>query len=1083
MDGAESGHIYVATSRSLASFHADTESEDVNLSTQHVDSLARFRIWAGNLGAWHPRCDRRSADYRLRDAPEVGDRLVELLEELTDTNSDVRAIVSGSAKDRRVTPDDVSENDSGDSDDGTSELSELILSVGDLITSLMKVSMLVRKATTRDRYIRATQAADQPFLPEFDVRHVCDKFPRVRSQQWLYERLGAAITQRRQFLRYSREHKIRLAHKPLATAPVHEVSPANLSVPDNPIVPTFQHSTAPTASTRPTLTPTAASTLQADQVAKDDLQNLDRDDDAVSQATSFMSSHADGETAEGLHVVRLSTPRKDDEPFECIYCHAIVAAKRQRSYKKHVYADLRAYICTFEDCNTGLFEDRDAWWQHELDIHRRQWSCQSCQGKTFDTAAALQKHLRVAHDAAALPDDLLAQIAAASSSPMLEVAASDCPLCDDFDSVIRQEAAKLQISIPDHHQIKVPLKRFQQHLGYHLEQLALFAVPPQIDGNIESGSRHSRDRSIEGDRNEALLTWQDDLRPDDNDDSDEDVHTSALSQDDAESLLRGTISSESSATAVQEWKDVSRSSLPNADIDQTRSLVGEPVERNTTDQHAGLSVKSSITRAVLSNNGPATVEALIRAVKPTFDVQIDRSIAPPQLSVLRGLASLVHVAIQLDCQDAFVPLIADRRVDVNTRDGRGYGALHCAATSNRVFYTESLLQHRRQHINVNDVVDTQDFNRKPQWQTSNRFGKLNSPTFGQPPDAPLEFYTEPALGQTALSIATEIGSLEIMDVLLKHNADPDRGSCLLTAVLAKRVQAATLLIECGADVNGTCPGYASVLVAATARGDVDMMRLLLDSGADIDVVGSAEDAADYGTPLVTAVVRASTEAVALLVRRGASIALSGPRGDALTVAKAEESANPSTAGMYRQIIDMLEKRLAGMVATDDHVPQSRQTSRLRDLGDDQAKDDETFEPGDVVYVPRESDQSLRYIRAVYLERNGNLRCNVRDWLTSEIIEVDESSLVRKAKMNPEELAAAAMIRRRPAGDTIFDSEAARDDLVNPGGEMDEISRWPLAVEFEEVSLSDYIGTTLARKFESMLEQHEMDRASVLSRSF
>ncbi|KAK6424121.1 hypothetical protein LTR95_016435, partial [Oleoguttula sp. CCFEE 5521] len=170
MDGADSGRIYVATSRCLASFHAitDVSSEDVNLSTQHADSLARFRIWAGNLGAWHPRSDRRSADHRLRDAPEVEDRLVEILEELTDTNGDVRAIVSGSAKDRTVSPDDVSEADSGDSDDGTSELSELILSIGDLITSLMKVSMLLRKATTRDRYVRAIQAGGQPFLPDFD---------------------------------------------------------------------------------------------------------------------------------------------------------------------------------------------------------------------------------------------------------------------------------------------------------------------------------------------------------------------------------------------------------------------------------------------------------------------------------------------------------------------------------------------------------------------------------------------------------------------------------------------------------------------------------------------------------------------------------------------------------------------------------------------------------------------------------------------------------------------------------------------------------------------------------------------------
>ena len=178
---------------------------------RNEDGRSRFQIWMSNLGAAHPATDRRSADYRLREAPEVVDRIVELLEELTEINGEALEIVSGERSNRQIAEDD-SDIDSSSPGSGQDELSELFLSIGDVLTSLFKVSMLVKKATTRDRYARAASAKDKPYLVEFDIRHVADKFPKAREQPWLLERLGAAITQRRQFLRYCRNHKNRIAH-------------------------------------------------------------------------------------------------------------------------------------------------------------------------------------------------------------------------------------------------------------------------------------------------------------------------------------------------------------------------------------------------------------------------------------------------------------------------------------------------------------------------------------------------------------------------------------------------------------------------------------------------------------------------------------------------------------------------------------------------------------------------------------------------------------------------------------------------------------------------------------------------------
>lgn len=162
-----------AARRSLASFDAidQTSTGLVPKGLNNEDNCSRYKIWASNLGSMHEAADRRSADYRLREAPEVIDRVLELLEELTEINVEILQILSGQRTNREISePEDNSES--------ADELSELYLSVGDILTSLFKVSILVKKATKRDRYAKAASAKDDPFLAEFDIRHIADKHPR-----------------------------------------------------------------------------------------------------------------------------------------------------------------------------------------------------------------------------------------------------------------------------------------------------------------------------------------------------------------------------------------------------------------------------------------------------------------------------------------------------------------------------------------------------------------------------------------------------------------------------------------------------------------------------------------------------------------------------------------------------------------------------------------------------------------------------------------------------------------------------------------------------------------------------------------
>ena len=52
------------------------------------DQWDRFNIWVGNLGASHSLSLRSSLDYRLRDAPQIKNQIVELLQDLHEALED-----------------------------------------------------------------------------------------------------------------------------------------------------------------------------------------------------------------------------------------------------------------------------------------------------------------------------------------------------------------------------------------------------------------------------------------------------------------------------------------------------------------------------------------------------------------------------------------------------------------------------------------------------------------------------------------------------------------------------------------------------------------------------------------------------------------------------------------------------------------------------------------------------------------------------------------------------------------------------------------------------------------------------------
>lgn len=151
----------------------------------------------------------------------------------------------------------------------------------------------------------------------------------------------------------------------------------------------------------------------------------------------------------------------------------------------HVIHDLQPYHCTFESCHDSnrIYGTRQEWLEHES-LHTRVWHCTD-HGEEFETQPEYTAHIREKH-----PDhkgeQLSPELIAAVVGPSLRFR-RDCPFCPGAFS----EASALQ-----------------KHVTFHLEKLALLALPADGEGDVDKperasdsheGQRRGRVESIEAD--------------------------------------------------------------------------------------------------------------------------------------------------------------------------------------------------------------------------------------------------------------------------------------------------------------------------------------------------------------------------------------------------------------------------------------------------------------------------------------------------------------------------------------------------------------------------------------------------------
>ena len=214
-----------------------------------------------------------------------------------------------------------------------SEAQEIFESAKETITSLFRLSIIIRNASPRDRFAKALAARQNPFNEQFDISHVGHKFPllEIKENQWLKERLGRAITQRRQFLRYAHEHRNKIGKEPKDVwAPEgQEDGKEQLLIVDW----SGEDQKSKTALTNrsgaaSTLAPTNASTLLPSA-----LEEMEEDfHDDISQ-TSYAMSMGDDIDDGKLHLPRLADVAKGISPFECPLCWTIQDMKKESSWR------------------------------------------------------------------------------------------------------------------------------------------------------------------------------------------------------------------------------------------------------------------------------------------------------------------------------------------------------------------------------------------------------------------------------------------------------------------------------------------------------------------------------------------------------------------------------------------------------------------------------------------------------------------------------------------------------------------------------------------------------------------------------
>lgn len=199
--------------------------------TELEDEAARFKIWAGSVGAH--QSGAVSLDHRLKEAPHLHEQVIYLLTDLSETLQEASQFrkhevpqrvgqQDGSAFEQEVA---FSANNGASSSHGSLTDSDedyalletgpptLLADTGEAINCLLRLSVAIANPVPHERLrTHGFSSSDDLSLSEaHDIRYVLHKHPGISES--LAGVLGKLITRRCQFFQYREAHRIKLADR------------------------------------------------------------------------------------------------------------------------------------------------------------------------------------------------------------------------------------------------------------------------------------------------------------------------------------------------------------------------------------------------------------------------------------------------------------------------------------------------------------------------------------------------------------------------------------------------------------------------------------------------------------------------------------------------------------------------------------------------------------------------------------------------------------------------------------------------------------------------------------------------------
>jgi hypothetical protein len=172
---------------------------------------------------------------------------------------------------------------------------------------------------------------------------------------------------------------------------------------------------------------------------------------------SVVSDYATQELAIAVPRMPVVSSSTTDDAFVCPYCCSPQRVMSEILWEKHVFDDLKPYICTFPSCDMKdhLFADRSQWWQHETEMHRFAWHCNLPQHRSYDDREDFMRHMREGHGTS-FTNKQLDGVTSIFRIPS-EKPAGVCNLCFRYSTNLKS------------------------HISRHLKRIALFALPNTSD--------------------------------------------------------------------------------------------------------------------------------------------------------------------------------------------------------------------------------------------------------------------------------------------------------------------------------------------------------------------------------------------------------------------------------------------------------------------------------------------------------------------------------------------------------------------------------------------------------------------------